>query len=335
MAWINDHRQGQVTHSMLLPLGPVDIAQGTEVNVDQLLNESGILVAVALMLAGQEALGYLPSLPPEVQGLGEFLGKGGSSYVYAATCQGQECAVKLLYKPGPSEPMASSYADLESTLLNQLQQSLATTEGEARNWCFPRVLHSFEHGLVLSPRGKAVPATHVRRAVYAAAQALVQAHAAGIMHRDCRLCNILLLTKKGFCIIDWGYGCYIDNSAQGWSGAPGVLRPADVLARPETARHSMQAMWDFEVLVKSFLYETTAVKAQVTEMAMEVSNNAELVARIFALADSNGLLELVHRKEDQSSLLRQLQELAQAEERAFASNSLAPVEEETLTPRRS
>lgn len=152
----------------------------------------GLLQLYAFFSAPVSDLGYAPLHNPiSVVGLGEFLGQGASSLVYAAHGR-EDCVVKLLDDEKAAEAEASTLRALGSV-------------PELEN--VPRLLLHSGRGLLLSPRAQPLPRGALRaRHVLQALEALRRAHAAGWVHRDVRPANLLWVPDEDSALLnDWGY----------------------------------------------------------------------------------------------------------------------------------
>lgn len=137
--------------------------------------------------------------------ISSYLGSGATSSVYKCDYGGKSVAVKI-YRADISMP-GMELAVREKDLLQQLKGVIGVPScaGAADDGSF----------LAISPIGNKIGLRlpkEARRHLPEVVDTLKAVHSKGIVHRDVRLGNIVLLDGLSFLLIDWGFACGTGHS---------------------------------------------------------------------------------------------------------------------------
>lgn len=185
--------------------------------------------------------------------IGERLGVGGMSEVYAATDQrlGRQVAVKFL-RSEVDDPNARARIESEARSAAALSHPNIVNvfdagDHEGRPYVVMELADSRSLADVIREEGQ-LPPDRVRQIGGQVLSALAAAHAEGFVHRDVKPANILVREDGSVKLADFGIAKSFADAAAGMTavglvmGTPTYLSPEQAAGQPATPRSDLYAM---------------------------------------------------------------------------------------------
>lgn len=203
-------------------------------------------------------------LPPTIDGydVGEILGEGGMGQVFAATevSSGREVAIKLLRPELIGNPDAAARFERETLITSALVGCHAVrvfdvgVAASGQPYMTMERLHGSDLGRILDEQGP-LPIAQAVFWVRHACEAMIEAHAHGVLHRDLKPSNLFAATTDDglvLKVLDFGISRTVEERSRltrtrTTIGTPGYMSPEQ--ARCEKSVDVRSDVWSLGVIL--------------------------------------------------------------------------------------